>query len=387
MIFLQDAICPALEQRSLLCQSVQQAHKKALSIVNNITGYHSIVHPRTKANSQWTVTLGDNLLFDIAGLNAIKEAIDSYQGSSRLLNFKLRLSSQAIRDYYSHNIYLDKNELIELPIKATKASIHNNADTDKQETLNITLNELSTSIIYPLALTKPDLNNTPLALLIPFSCDHDSLFANQIAFFSQLNYCLRKQIIRSPMLWLKIFLSRRKINLKQKLALAWKQIHPRADIHHTAVIEGSIIGEGCRIGAHCVVRYSVVGKNVQLHDGAKLEYSVVDDNSWLMHDLVLYRTVVEKNCFLIHGPYQFSYFQNESAAFASIMMDYRPDNKPIRINTPHGVRDYQGRFLGALLEEGGKVFGGTLTAPGITIPKRQEISCDIKNITTAKNLI
>ena len=68
------------------------------------------------------------------------------------------------------------------------------------------------------------------------------------------------------------------------------------------------------------------------------------------------------------------------------MMDYRPDNKPIRINTPNGVQSYQGRFLGALLEEKAKVFGGTLTAPGITIPYNREITCDINVITTAKSL-
>jgi len=68
------------------------------------------------------------------------------------------------------------------------------------------------------------------------------------------------------------------------------------------------------------------------------------------------------------------------------MVGYHPDNKPIRINTPNGVQSYQGRFLGALLEEKAKVFGGTLTAPGITIPYNQEITCDINVITTAKSL-
>ena len=135
-----------------------------------------------------------------------------------------------------------------------------------------------------------------------------------------------------------------------------------------------------------MVRYSVLGKKVVLHDGAKVEYSIVDNESWLMHDLVLYRSLTESNVFLIHGPYQFSYFQHQSAAFANIMMDYRPDNSPIRINTPSGVRAYQGRFLGALLEEKARVFGGTLTAPGITIPSEQEITCDINTITTAKSL-
>ncbi len=386
MKFIQEAVCLALKKRRLLCQNVQESHSTTLSIINNASRNHSKVHTAHADNTQWTVILKNNLLFDVAGLKAIKKSIDSYQGTSEQLRFKLRLSPEATRDYYSHSIYIDENGLIELPITATRASNPVNTETDKQETLHINLNELSTAINYPLALTRPDINKTPLALLMPYGCAHDCLFANQIALFSQLNTLIRRQIKHSPMLWLSALLSRKKNNLKQRLSISWKQIHPQADIHHTAIIEGSIIGEGCRVGAHCVVRYSVLGKNVQLHDGAKVEYSVVDDYSWLMHDLVLYRALVEKNCFLIHGPYQFSYFQKESAAFANIMMDYRPDDKPIRVNTPHGVRDYKGRFLGALLEERAKVFGGTLTAPGITIPEGQEISCDIHNITTAKTI-
>jgi hypothetical protein len=365
--FSQGMICEGLQYRRLLCQDVKKAHNKTLSLANK------------KRVENWKIELGDNLIFDLAGLQAIKEVIQSYQGKATKLNFTLQLSSQAIRDYYSHSIYLDTEGLINLPIHAVK----NKEQPNKQETLPIRLKELITTINYPISLTEPDVNKTPLALLMPYSCDHDCLFANQIAIFSMLNY----QLQRSPLSWLRGVFFNRKISFKQSASLVWKQVHSSTNIHPTAVIEGSVIGEGCRIGAHCVVRYSILGKNVQLHDGAKVEYSVIDDNSWLMHDLVLYRSLVESDVFLIHGPYQFSFFQKQSAAFASIMMDYRPDNKSIRINTSQGARDYQGRFLGALLEEKAKVFGGTLTSPGITVPKDKQITSHIDNITTAKGLI
>ena len=364
MRFTQEVLCKALQHRRLLCKDISQSHKKTLFFANKLSPL------------SWHISLGENLLFDQAGIKAIHNTIQSYHGEANQLNFKLSLSKEAIRDYYSHNRYLN-GEHIDLPIKAIKPN-----KKQQQETLVITINELKTPIDYPLSLTTPDTNSTPLALLMPYSCDHDCLFANQIAIFSNLNYAVRA----SPFSWIKAFINHRKISLNRRISLAWKKIHPTVDIHPTAVIEGSIIGEGCRIGAHCVVRYSVLGKKVVLHDGAKVEYSIVDNESWLMHDLVLYRSLTESNVFLIHGPYQFSYFQKQSAAFANIMMDYRPDNKPIWINTPKGVRDYQGRFLGALLEEGARVFGGTLTAPGITIPQGREINCNIDAITTAKKL-
>lgn len=371
MSFSQEELCKALQQRRLLCEDVSKAHKKVLNIANTNKNF----------KSSWNVILGDNLLFDLAGLQALSKIIQDYQGSAKQLSFKLKLSAEAVRDYYSHSPYLNKG-YIDLPITAIKPVERGKIDSQKlsteKETLAITLNELSTDVAYPLSLTMPDVNNTPLALLMPYSCDHDCLFANQIAVFSNLNQKLKS----APKSWLGGFFNRRKISLNRRISLAWKQVHPTADIHPSAVIEGAVIGANCRIGAHCVVRYSVLGKNVVLHDGAKAEYSVVDDKSWLMHDLVLYRSLAETDVFLIHGPYQFSYFQKQSAAFASIMMDYRPDNKPIRINVQNDTRSYQGRFLGALLEEKARVFGGTLTAPGITIPYEKEIYCSKGAITT-----
>ncbi len=369
MMFAQEALHKALQSRYLLNEPLPQHQKSTLKKSNQ------------KGASSWKVSLGERLLFDFSGLQVIQNALNVYQGSAQQLTFRLKLSKEARRDYYSHNSYLDDKGFIDLPITAERESQQDL--TISSEAVTLTLPEIRTPINYPLSLTAADFNSTPVALLMPYSCEHDCLFANQIAIFSHLNQALR----RSPQSWLKGLLSGRKTSLKQRISLSWKQVHPTANIHPTAVIEGAQIGKNCRIGAHCVVRYSVLGNDVQLHDGAKVEYSVIGDNSWLMHDLVLYRSLLEQHVFLIHGPYQFSYFQNESAAFASIMMDYRPDNKPIRINTSQGIREYQGRFLGALLEERAKVYGGTLTAPGITIPGGKELTTSIKNITTAKDLL
>lgn len=370
MIFQQKALSDSLKDRRLLCKSVTEAHQLGLSLIKK----------KIASTSDWNITLADNLLFDIAGLEALVEAVQSYQGKANQLDFKLQLSKEAVRDYYSHSTFVDCENLIQLPIKTSRKGTNT---TEQTETLLVTIPELTTAIDYPAALASKDVNSTPLGLLMPFSCEHDFLFANQIALFSQLNQRVRG----SSLSWLKAVISRRKLSLNQRISLSWKQIHRSADIHPTAIIEGSVVGEGCRIGAYCVVRYSVLGENVQLHDGAKVEYSAVDDNSWLMHDLVLYRCLVESDVFLIHGPYQFSYFQKESGAFASIMMDYRPDAKPIGINTPDGIRYYQGRFLGALLQEKSKVFGGTLTIPGITIPAGKEITVSSESVTKAKDLI
>lgn len=363
--FLQPVLSEQFASRRLLCEDVHVFHNKALKDSSR------------SSNDDWQVELGDTLLFDLAGLSALADAIKSYAGSANRLQFKLKLSPEALRDYYGHSISVVDGG-VNLPITAQRAGAFN-----PMETLEVILPELSTDVAFPLALTPPDKSCIPLALLLPYSCSHDLLFANQIAVISNI----ASQVKRSPLSWIRAVFSRQGGTLRQRIPLHWNQIAPDARVHPTAVIEGSVIGPGCRIGAHCVVRYSVLGQQVHLHDGAKVEYSSVDDHTWLMHDLVLYRCLVESHVFLIHGPYQFSYFQHQSAAFANIMMDYRPDGRAIQINTPNGIRAYQGRFLGALLEEGAKVFGGTLTAPGITVPKEKQLCVKAEQVIKAKDLL
>ncbi|MEI6210643.1 MAG: hypothetical protein WCR06_03350 [bacterium] len=363
--FQHGGVHEKLKPRRLLCADVPDFLQRSL--------------PRTPARSRrdWQVELGDTLLFDAPGLRQLEAAIAGYAGPASRLKFSLAPSAEALRDYYSHNCFQSAGQVL-LPITAFRAGCSRD---DSLETLQIALPELSTAIHFPRALAPPGMQRTPLALLLPYSCDHDLLFANQIAIISNIAACVRS----APWIGWRALFARRRGSLRQRAPLYWTRIHPSACIHPTAVIEGSIIGADCRVGAHCVVRYSVLGQHVVLQDGAKVEFSAVDDHSWLMHDLTFYRSVAERNVFLIHGPYQFSYFQHTSAAFATIMMDYRPDARPIAIATPAGVRKYEGRFLGALLEERARIFGGTLTAPGITIPAERELFAS--HVVRARDLL
>lgn len=366
ILFRQTGQAESLARRRLLCTDVHDFHAAILR------------RSRFHAAREWQVDLGESLLFDAAGLAAIARTIAAYSGNAGRLRFRLKLSPEAQRDYYSHSVFLQDGS-IALPVCAERSG----AADATEETLDLALPEVAAAIAFPRSLTAPDTARTPLALLMPYGCDHDLLFANQIAVISHVAARVR----RAPWSWLAGLLSRRGGPLLQRIPLYWNDIHPSARVHPTAVVEGAVIGPDCRVGAHCVVRHSVLGSRVHLHDGAKVEYSVVDDDSWLMHDLVLYRCLAETQVFLIHGPYQFSCFQHQSAAFATIMMDYRPDARDIQIHTPHGVRAYKGRFLGALLEERSKVLGGTLTAPGITIPQDRNISAKPEDVVRAKNLL
>ena len=326
----------------------------------------------------WLLRIHSDAIFDRAGIQAVTRRIERYRGSASELRLELELPPEAWRDYYSLQCDAPgERATIELPMSVSRLE-----GDGSSAVLIIKLRWIETPLRFPGALAPATVNATPTALLMRYSCDHDVLFANQVLVFSEL----AGEISRSPWTWIKAACSRLPGKWAERIPPSFRKVHPSARVHPTAVIEGSAIGKGSRVGAHCVVRYSRIGEGVQLHDGAKVEYSVVDDNSWLMHDLVLYRCHVEPDVFLIHGPYQFSCFQRGSAAFATIMMDYRPDGRPIKVQTEGGVRAYAGRFIGALMEEGSKVVGGSLLAPGITVPRERTVGPPADQLIRPKTL-
>ena len=346
--FLYSGAVEPLKRRRILGESVEHFHHAALS-------RHS-----GGPDAAWTLTLGDTLLFDRYALAAIEADVARYRGTASELEFYLQTGEAAFRDYYSLKPSA-QDRLVKLPIIARRAG----AGALVRGSSVIVLTDHIHDIQAPAGLCPPFQMSLPRFLLTYYSCEFDVLFANQIAVMSELLH--RTQV--SPKAWLQSLLGRGSLPWGQRAALAYQDIHPSARVHPTAVVEGSIIGAGAQVGAHCTVRYSMIGAGAKLHDGAKVEFSVVGKNSWLMHDLVLYRCHVEDEVFLIHGPYQFSGFQTGSAAFATIMMDYRPDGKPIKIETLDGVLPYGGRFLGAILREGARTLGGTLIAPGAVVPE------------------
>lgn len=353
-----------IRDRQLLGRSIADFHSQVLQRFQG---------PRSDTKREWSITLGKNLIFNHAALVFIERALRNYQGSASELEFCLELDDVTYRHFYSLQTAVSSaSKILALPLVIER---HAQGSTGK-ERLVIPLPVTKHPIKFPESLCQESEAPVPKLVLIPYENEFDLLFANQIGI---LNLVAEKARV-SPLSWFRALLGRDPKKLSQKIGLNFRQIAPSADIHPTAVIEGSIIGPGAQVGAHCVVRYSYLGSDSKLYDGAKVEFSVVGNRCWLMHDLVLYRSHVENDVFLIHGPYQFSGFQNKSSAFATILMDYRPDRKAIRVLTPKGIREYQGPFLGSILKEGAKTLGGSLISPGLIIPQNTWLSAESKSI-------
>lgn len=339
-----DGVSPELERRELLGQPLAERLARSLAAFRG----------RCRG---FRVRLSSQLAFDGAGLELLCTALERYRGVAGQLRVFLRPDPAAFEDYYSLGPVTDSG-LVELPVE-----IHRDSGGACEE-LVIDLPARRYPLPFPAGFGRPRELSLPRALLLPLNAPHSLLFANQIAIFPNLEYALS----RSPAAWFRALWPSGGAGFLQRLGLAFRSVHRTAIVHPTAVIEGSFIGPECRVGAHAVVRYSVLARGVRLYDGAKVEASVIGEGSWLMQDLVFQRAVTERGVFLIHGPYQFSYFEHNSAAFATILMDYRPDGA-IKVPTDDGeLRDYQGALLGSVFREGARSFGGTLLAPGRVVP-------------------
>jgi carbonic anhydrase/acetyltransferase-like protein (isoleucine patch superfamily) len=187
--------------------------------------------------------------------------------------------------------------------------------------------------------------------------------ANMAANFARLGELKRMS------LWGKLYtvLKARSIN-KFRVLSALSQIHPEAEVHPTAVVEGSIVEKGAKIGAYAVVRFSFVGEKAFIDDHAGLKFSIVGREAYVANNCVLFFSVVYPRAFLISGPYQFTLFGYDSAMMNSIPSDYRLDAQPISIKTSKGLVSTGLRFVGSVIGHRTKIAAGIIIAPGRVIP-------------------
>lgn len=162
----------------------------------------------------------------------------------------------------------------------------------------------------------------------------------------------------------------------------FSHIHPKAKVHPTAVIEGSIIGKNAKIGAYAVVRFSVVDEDAFIDDHAGIKFSVIGKKAYIANNNVIFFTTVYPGAFLISGPYHFSCFGYNSAIMNSIPSDYRLDGKNIKVATSKGIEDTGLKFTGSIFGHNTRVAAGMIFAPGRAVPNNLTIYPDPARVIT-----
>ncbi len=147
------------------------------------------------------------------------------------------------------------------------------------------------------------------------------------------------------------------------------RIGRKCDIHPTAYVEGSVIGDDVTIGAKTTVRESIVGAGTYLGDNSTVHLSVLGEGSNLQagsltefavlypgvcsNDRIIAISMVGRDCFV---------------AGNVIFTNFRLDKKNIMIKKGPDLIDSGNTFLGSCIGHNVYLGAGCVIAPGRTIP-------------------
>ncbi|MFC1968620.1 hypothetical protein ACFLVX_04470 [Chloroflexota bacterium] len=162
-----------------------------------------------------------------------------------------------------------------------------------------------------------------------------------------------------------------------RVASTLNHIGHHCDIHPTAYIEGSTIGNNVRVGAGSIIRESVVADNTYvanrvtidlssvgadcfIRDGAVVQYSVLYPGSYVSNRLVSL-SLCGRDTFLGDG---------------AVLTDFRFDRQPVTVMKGGVQISTDNTFVGCCL--GHRVYLGAcvVLAPGRAIPNGMRISLD-----------
>jgi len=155
---------------------------------------------------------------------------------------------------------------------------------------------------------------------------------------------------------------------KWKISRATNKIGRNCDIHPTAYIEGSVIGDRVILGAGAIVRNSIIGYNTSIGNSVVIEESVIGGDCVIMNGRVLF-SVMYPRSFSVSGLITASIVGRESfSGLHSTMTDFRFDNKNVMVIKDGKLVDSGNRFLGSCLGHGVYLGSGCVIAPGRMIP-------------------
>lgn len=264
---------------------------------------------------------------------------------------------------FNHRYFLPVSTSDELPYRFGFSFVHHRGAALEKHKINQEI--FKNSIRFPKSLYGE----------AEFSVDHCTVFALPIvtpfhllqANLAALLYPTAKVKARLPEWYMRLFLKPYSPQFYWGLKLFNKR-GKNCRIHPTAVLEGVTLGDNVIIGAHCVVRLSHIGSNTTLEDQSSVLYSVLGEDNYIANKNHVEFCMSYDHVFLIHGPYQFSIYGRESAAFATINCDTRMDQKTITIPSKDGFVDSRQHFLGIALGHGAKSAGGNVILPGRIVP-------------------
>ncbi|OGD66774.1 hypothetical protein A2442_01465 [Candidatus Campbellbacteria bacterium RIFOXYC2_FULL_35_25] len=153
-----------------------------------------------------------------------------------------------------------------------------------------------------------------------------------------------------------------------KIAGSLNKIGKKCDIHPTAIVECSVIGDNVTIGAGTIIRESVIGNDSFIGNGITIEYSVIGNNCTIVDGHILYSTIYS-NAQIANQMISASIIGKDVFIGAGVILtDLRLDNKNVLTKKDNHLIDTGNIFLGSCLGNGVYLGSGCIVAPGRSIP-------------------
>jgi UDP-3-O-[3-hydroxymyristoyl] glucosamine N-acyltransferase len=170
---------------------------------------------------------------------------------------------------------------------------------------------------------------------------------------------------------------------KWKILSRLNTISSRCDIHPTAYIEGSIIGENATIGAGAVVRGSLIGDGVFMDNGVIVEQSVIGEGSTILDGRIMYSVLYPGVSASTHRIITSLIGRDVLIGADVTLTNFRFDGKNIMVMKNGERIDTGNKFVGSCLGHRAYLGAGCIVAPGRAIPSDTRIARDKGGVITS----
>jgi len=147
-----------------------------------------------------------------------------------------------------------------------------------------------------------------------------------------------------------------------------------SDIHPTAYIEDSVVGENVEIGANSVVRGSLIGDNTVLGNNVNVAHSVLGEHCQLWDGVTITYSLLYPGAFVTSPLINCSVLgRNTFLPIGATITDFRFDGQNVIVLKQGKPYDSGNRFLGACVGHNSYLGSGIVVAPGREIPNNTRI--------------
>jgi len=170
-----------------------------------------------------------------------------------------------------------------------------------------------------------------------------------------------------------------------KILCQLNKIGRNCDIHPTAYIEGSTIGDDVTIGARVTIRESVIGSGAFIGNGVVIEESVIGEKSTILTGHILY-SVLYPGTFTVAQMISASLIGKDTFIGSDVVLtDFRLDGKNVLVVKDGAKIDTGNKLIGCCLGHGVYLGAGSIVAPGRAIPGGMRIAPERERIVSSCN--